>query len=50
MTPLYRYIEARTGRRLAPLLLAAVYAAVLLSIVLLTGYHDGGQILYLDIP
>ena len=50
MTPLYRFLASRAGPRLAPLMLAAAYAAVLLAIVLLVGARDGGQILYLDMP
>lgn len=50
MTPLYRFLSTHAGPRLAAPLLMVIYAAVLLTIVLLADYHQGGHILYLDMP
>jgi hypothetical protein len=50
MTPLYRFLESHVGPRLAPHLLAAIYAAILLAAVVLADYRVADQILYLDLP
>lgn len=50
MTPLYRFLASRAGPRTAPHLLAVIYAAILLAVFLLAGYHEGDHILYLDMP